>query len=111
MKVKITKAMAKALNTALKARKKAGTCTNIYNFDFTEMPIDIYARCVDWDLMDNSGDWNSNTNKFKVIQIEYNENCYSVDRFITTNDLVKCFRASDKTYNGFVDAVFNAFEI
>ncbi len=113
MNVKVTKTMTTALNKELKARKKDGIYTSIYTFDYDDtLTTNMYSTFVDdpFNAYDN-GDYKHDTNTFKTIRVIYNDDCYAVDRYITTDDLLICFNHSDKTYDGFIKAVFDDFEI
>lgn len=114
MNVKITKTMVTALNKELKARKKNGVYTSIYTFDYDDtLTPKMYETFVNDDLfkaLDN-GDFDASKSAFKTIRVIYNDDCYAVNRYITTDDLIKCFNHSDKTYDGFLEAVFDNFEI
>lgn len=113
MIVKISKTMCKALNNALKERKKSGVYSSINCFKYDGgIPIDDYIIAVgDIYTADYNGDYNSLTQKFKAIKAVYNDNCYSFDRYISTNDLHNCFKNSNKSYDDFIEQVFTMYEI
>lgn len=113
MYIKVSKKMVNELNKALKKRKKGGTYTSIYSFNYDYCDLRQYELNVDSDLFHalDYDDYDGITNTFKFIRIIYNENCYSFDRFITTYDLNRIFKSCDKTLDGFINEVFNTYEI
>lgn len=109
MRVQVTKTMTRALNQECSNRE----FTNIDKFEYDSLLPYQYQFCVDDDLfraLDN-GDYDSSTDTFKFIRVIYKPECYSVDRYITSYDLYKAFLSSDKSYDGFMDNVFNEYEI
>ena len=109
MRVQVTKTMVNALNKALKAR----TFTNILKFEYDTLSLHEYQIFVSdniWQAYDN-GDYNANEGTFKFIRIIYKEECFSVDRFLTTYELIKCFKTCSRDYNTFINNVFDACEI
>lgn len=106
MKVKVTKTMAKALNKALQDQ------SSIQEFIFDSCDKDAYIHFFNVDYaLNNEQDFDYITNKFKYIIVRYKDECYSFDNYIGSYDLIKCFNRSDHTYNGFINAVFDAYEI
>ena len=104
MQVKVSKTMVKFLNNNLLKSKG-------YKAVFNEMTTDQYFLSVSYDIMDHENDYNYNTGKMKSIKILYPDNYYAVPRFLTTNDLVKIFKNSDKTVQGFLNELWNEIEI
>lgn len=82
-----------------------------YTFRFRKMDRNTYGAYVDYDLLRNEQDYSYTTGKFSVIEIEYQPEMYCSARYLTTKDLDRCFRYSDKTYKGFMDQVFAEIEI
>jgi hypothetical protein len=103
MKVKVTNAMAKEIKKAL-----SGIAENV---TFGKMNMDLYKWNVDTDLFSHEDDFDMNTNKFKVIRIDYPGDCYAIPAYVTTQDLVMIFRNSDRTYDGFFKEIRNAYAI
>lgn len=104
MQVKVSKVMVKFLNDNLLKSKG-------YKAVFNEITTDQYSLYVSYDIMDHENDYNYNTAKMKSIKILYPDNYYAVPRFLTTNDLVKIFKNSDKTVQGFLNELWNEIEI
>ena len=104
MQVKVSKVMVKFLNNNLLKSKG-------YKAVFNEMTTDQYCLYVNYNIMDHENDYNYNTGKMKSIKILYPDNYYAVPRFLTTNDLVKIFKNSDKTVQGFLNELWNEIEI
>lgn len=104
MQVKVSKTMAKFLNENLLKSKG-------YKAVFQEFTPDQYSLYVSYNIMDHENDYNYNTGKMKSIKILYPDNYYAVPRFLTTNDLVRIFKNSDKTVSGFLNQLWNEIEI
>lgn len=104
MKVKVSKTMVKFLNDNLLKSKG-------YKAVFNEMNTNQYSFYVSYEIMDHENDYNYNTAKMKSIKILYPDDYYAVPRFLTTNDLVKIFKNSDKTVQGFLNELWNEIEI
>lgn len=104
MQVKVSKVMAKFLNENLLKSKG-------YKAVFQEFTPDQYSLYVSYNIMDNENDYNYNSGKMKSIKIVYPDDYYAVPRFLTTNDLVKIFKNSDKTVSGFLVQLWNEIEI
>ena len=111
MRTQVSKTMCKALNDALKDRIKNDIFTNIFHFDYDELTENQYHMFVDYDLFMHGNDFNPENNTFKVIRITYNEDCFSTDRFITTNDLIRCVKTYGNIYHDFINGIFYMFEI
>lgn len=101
MKVKVSSVMLRELKKAIPA----------YRWSIEKLTRDQYAARVDYDLYRNENDFSINAGKFSVIRIEYPPECYAMTRYLTTYELTRIFRASDKTFCGFIDAVKSAIEI
>ena len=109
MKVKATKKMCKEL---LKAAKNADY-TSIQNIFIDTATPDFYERYVDNNLFNalDYGDYDAGEGLIKFITVIYKEDCYSVNRYFTTRDLVNEFKHSDRTYEGFINQVLSLIEI
>lgn len=109
MKVKATK---KICHELLKAAKKADY-TSIQDVFIDTAKPDFYARYVDDDLFHalDYGDYDASTGLIKFIKVVYKEDCYAVNRYFTTYDLVKEFNHSDKTTAGFINQCLSLMEI
>ena len=101
MKVKATNPMTKLLNENLSA----------YLFRLEKFTPDQFKVFVDVDIWKNEADYNPTTGKMQAIKVIYPDEYYSMPRYLTTYDLVKIFRRSDKTMTGFIQAVKDEIEI
>lgn len=108
MRVQVTKTMTAALNKALKTRK-----SSIKSFIYDAVNVNDYILlCGEYDTFYNERyDYSSDDGTFKLIKVCYKSECYALDDVITTNDLIKAFKASDHTLNGFINEIFNKYEI
>lgn len=109
MKIKATKTMCKAL---LKAAKNADY-TSIKDIILDAAKPDFYERYIDADPFNalDYGDFDASTGLIKFITVIYKDECYSVNRYFTTHDLIKEFNHSDHTYDGFMNQVLSLIEI
>lgn len=106
MKLKISKVMLKEIKNYFKTKKGFEK----YDFDFMEMNINQYSNYVDYNVFDNEIDFDCSKNVFKTIRVAYPNDYYACDKYLTTNDLVKCYKNSDKTFNGFMQSLANEIE-
>lgn len=104
MLVKATKKMMKELN------KRAITNYCIDFFQFLELPIDAYKAFFLDSPLDHMNDYNAAKNVMNVIKVVYKPEMYSLDHYITTNDLIREYRPGD-TAERFLQRVINAVEI
>lgn len=100
MVVKVTKKMASVLAKEFKD----------YEIEYQEMTEQAYSYCVDIYSFNHDNDYNFITNKFKVIKVVYPSSYYALPKYLTTNDLLRLFLKSDKTYNGFIAEIKNEIE-
>lgn len=109
MKVKVSKTVAKEL---LKAAKKQDF-TSIQNIIVDALPPTEYEHFVNYDLFNalDYGDFDAAHGVIKFLRVIYKEECYSLDRFFTTYDLLKEFNNSDHTLAGFTKNVLSLLEI
>lgn len=101
MRVKVSKTMVKQLQKEFKN----------YLIVYEEMTINDYRWCVNSDLLGNENDYDYEKSKFKVIKVLYPYEYYAMPKYLTTNDLGKCFRKSNKTYNSFINEIKNEIEV
>ena len=107
MKVKVSKVMLNEMIKWFKGKKEF----NGYGFWYCEMTPEQYEYCVDYrGVWENEIDYDYAKNKVKVLAISYPEDYYACDKYLTTKDLLKCFRNSDKTLNGFMQEIANEIE-
>lgn len=109
MRIKVSKKMCKEL---LKAVKSADF-SNIQDIYLDTARPEIYERYINNNLFNalDYGDFDSSTGLIKFITVVYKSECYSVDRYFTTYDLVKEFKHSDKTLAGFLRSCLSLMEI
>lgn len=104
MKVKVTNVMVRFLNAHLSGKN--------YTFYLEKLTPEQYERYVDYDLFKHENDFNIKTSKLNVIRVVYPEEFYACDRYLTTNDLIKCFHnCKQKTASEFINKVFYSIEI
>lgn len=104
MVVKVSKVMVKFMNE------------NVLNgtgmvADYCEMSQQNYELYVHYDLFSHENDFNAKNGKMKAIKILYPDEYYAMPKYLTTNDLVRVFRGSDKTVESFVKCLLNEVEI
>lgn len=100
MRVQATKTMAREI------KKQTGFSATLEKFS-----PERYEVIVDYDLLANEEDYNWGDRLFSAIRIDYPAEFYAIPRYLSTRDLRRIFRESDKTFNGFFEAVKNAIEI
>lgn len=105
MQVKVSKAMVKALNAELKTAYFKPV------FRYVELTREQYAALVDYELLRHMDDYKPEKGRFAAIAVSYNPLYNAATVYITTNELNRIFRGSDKTYNGFILAVGNELAI
>ena len=102
MKVKATRTMAREIQKAM---------PNGYAVSVAKMGEREFAWYVDCDTYKHESDYNAGTGEFSVLRIRYPYKFHACDAYITTRDLVRIFRRSDKTLAGFLEAVRDEIEI
>lgn len=70
-----------------------------------------FARFVDYDSYNHICDYSLATGKFSVIKIIYKSENYASPTYLTTKDLLRCFEHSNKSVDGFINAVADAVAI
>lgn len=70
-----------------------------------------FIRLVDYNSYNHICDYNFTTEKFSVIKIIYKPENYASPAYLTTKDLLRCFEHSDKSVDGFINAVADAVVI
>lgn len=104
MKVGTTKVMAKAL-------KDLEGHDIIDEVRYVEMDDRNYRWYVNYTGGLYQTDYNEKTDMYKTIKIIYHPCCYAMPRYLTTDDLTRCFRNSDKTWDDFINEVWKEVEI
>ena len=105
MYIKVSKAMTKELKKNIKA---AAYCVD--SVVYREMSPQEYEAYVDYSFNHNE-DYNYSKGVFKVLCVIYKDECYAMNKYLTTRDLNYCFNNSDKSYNGFFNKVNNEIMI
>lgn len=103
IKVKASNTLAKVLNEAFKNKG--------YDISLTKMSEYNYSMMVDYNIFNHDEDFDYKTNLFKVIMINYPDDYYACSKFLTTKDLLRILKNSDKTFDGFIKSVWNEIEI
>ena len=101
MKLKCTKVMAKLLNEKIKD----------YEITLEKMTERQFAFLVDLDSFNHEIDFDCATNKFNVLCVNYPQDYYANNRYITTKELIKIYNQSNKTLDGFIQSFFEYVEI
>ena len=96
MKVKATNPMKTAINAALNGEAVAS---------IEKLTPDVFRAFIDFSLFDHLEDYNTKTGLYQVIKITYPPECFAVPQYLTTKDLARIFRNSDRSYNGFFEAL------
>ena len=83
-----------------------------YSVQYVTLKPEQYERLVgdamnamDW------GDFSSATGKIRAWVVQYPAEDYALNRYVTTAELNKIFKQSDKSLKGFVGEILNAIEI
>lgn len=92
MKVKVTKVMAKLLNERFPR----------YTFRVEEHTTWMFSDPIDY---------NPKTGHTKVLVVYYPGEYYAMPQSFSTSDLLKCFKRSDHTLDGFLKQVWSMVEI
>lgn len=103
MKIKTTKTMAKELQKALTA--------DGFAVDQVQLSPAAFRFLVDLNEYKHESDYNITTGKFDVIRVVYPPEFHACTAYLTTADLIRCYRASDKTFDGFINSVCDAVRI
>lgn len=89
MKIASTKTMATLLN---KIAKEMGITDRHFRYITTSR--EVYARYIDMDYFEaeNYGDYNWQTGKFRAIEVEYPDEYYACNRYLTSKELNRIFK-------------------
>lgn len=104
MKIKATKAMANFL-------KKSVNLECVHSIKLLAMDAEEYKSYVDFDMLAHIDDYDYGTLKFKVIQVNYKIECYAIPKYLTTKDLLRCYKHSNGTAEDFVNEICKEIEI
>ena len=105
MKVKATKVMAEMLNKKFKEHNDG------YDVSLEKMSERRFSVNVDLNSFDHDDDYDYKTGQFNVICVMYPLDYYACNRYLTTKDLVRAFQKSDKTLDGFAEAVYESVRV
>lgn len=70
-----------------------------------------FTQLVDYNSFAHICDYSSATGKFSVIKIIYKAENYANPTYLTTKDLLRCFNRSDKSIDGFINAIAGVIAI
>lgn len=105
MKVQTTKILAKTLRERKPDKFKG------YILEYDKISIANYRRNVNCFEDINSIDYDRKNQRFKVFRLTYPYEYYAMPQYITTADLIRIFKKSDRTLQGFVNAFYREYEI
>lgn len=97
MQVKCTKTMADYI--------RKNTTHKNYDIELLKMNEREYAVRVDYETYRHDIDYNISTERFNVIAVIYPDEYYACNHYLTTTDLNKIFKESDKTATGFMNVL------
>lgn len=95
MKVRTTNQMVKFIKKNIKIKDIARVYLTKINYATYQWYCNYNANC--------NLDYDPKSNQYKVIVIEYKDECYACDKFLTTTDLIDFFKRSDKSATGFIN--------
>lgn len=101
MKVKATKTMAAFLRKSIPE----------YDFLLSEFYPENYALYVDHDIYRNEIDYKPSTGRFSAIKVVYPSELFAMPQYLTTIDLTRIFRRSDRTERGFVEKMREEIDV
>ena len=104
MQVKVSKVMEKFIN-----QNVAHVCG--CRCHLVKMSVQSYEYNVDYNAIRNEIDYNPKTGNMQALLIEYDPNYYAMPKYLTTKDLTRIFRGSNKTETGFINELKNALMI
>jgi len=103
--VKVSPYTVNEIRKELKERLKG------YEFEYVEMNEYMYEIYVDSNIRNHLEDINEKTKNFKVIRIIYPYDYYACDKYITTNDLQKCYKKALGCLNDYYNEIIKLIEI
>ena len=107
IKVKVSKRMASELNEAL----KENYC--IESIYYAESSREYYERNVRSFYYDHYNlDYDYNKNKYKFLVVEYKDDCFAMNKYITTYDLQNILKYNNVSeFSEFVECLKREIEI
>lgn len=104
MQCKVSKVMTKKLNEEFESKN--------YEFQYVELTPPQYKWYVDTYIYDHFNDFNKDNTKVKAIMLSYPDDYYACNKYITTNDLIKCLSECETNdYKSFMKSVWRMIEI
>jgi len=105
MYIRVSKTLTNYLNKEI---KNAGL-----RFEYREIKPELYNVYINCDpsWIDIELDYNAKTDKMKYITVVYPPEYYAMNDHISTSDLLRIFKRSDKTAAGFIESVKNEYMI
>ena len=76
---------------------------------FPTLSFSLIEKDTGW--FDDSRDYNPKTGKTKFIKVVYPDEFYAMPRFLSTKDLEEGLRKSDRTLEGFLNAMESVIAI
>ena len=104
MQVKVSKTMEKFIN-----QNVAHVCG--CRCHLVKMSVQSYEYSVDYNAIRNEIDYDPKTGNMKALLIEYNPESYAMPKYITTRDLLKAFKSSNKSPGGLIKALTDMIAI
>lgn len=108
MRLTTTKTLAKVLQDYARKNEK----TKDYKIYKTTMSERTFSLYVDIDTYNHDNDFDFVKDCYNVIVIEYPQDFYACNKYITTNDLTKIYnKMQEKTLDNFIKQFFDYIEI
>lgn len=105
MRVKVSKLMADTI------RKKCKAAGLKYSVTLEKLTIDQFTTSVGNSTFQHEEDYDSETNRLKVIKVVYPYDYYACPQYLTSSDLRILYSNSDKTYDGFFGEILKWIEV
>lgn len=103
MKIKTTNQMVNFIKKNIKVKEIKTIYLKKVNYGLYKYLTSIYS--------DDNLDYDYTTNQYKIIAVEYQDNCYACNKYLTTTDLINFYKASNKTVDGFIAEIKANIEI
>lgn len=107
MQVKTSKTLLNFIKKNIQTQDKF----NGYNLELCHMDKYNYLYYTGEQPFYNSDDYNLKLDKFNIFKVKYPQDFYCYNLYITTNDLKKIYRKSDKTVQGFLQSFYDFIEV
>lgn len=103
MQIRATKVFAKELTRQL----KGNYC--IESVELVKIPRELAYFSIGSSYSDQDIDWNDNT--VRALQVIYKPECYAMEKYVTTGELVKLCKKDKLTIEEYIKAFKDAYEI